>query len=251
MKNNVIDNPAQRLFDVLMAVSKIGSNRTNLAARGVWCSVLNVPHENEALLLYKLSRVAKLPEDCIEGLAELNVNTGPHHRWVSEIKNGFSKQDLGQPVSSFLKAINSNNLEKIEACAQIFSMKLSNVGDNKDELQQLINELNERIEEIAGNGFSDALKVFLTKSFEKIISTIRDFRILGPGVLIEEIEKMLGKIGLDPELRNDFKAQEDAQSMFWTVVEKVAVVTGAAQAIPLLCDLSAEGEKFAALSQIF
>lgn len=116
-----IDNPAQRLLDILEA----GKTHSQVAnCREVWVSLLQAQQNNEQHLLSRLARVMELPgrivqvrEDHFSALREKSMY------WKSCVDNAFVSQSLNNTWQSFMQHIDARTLSELSMLSDLFETR--------------------------------------------------------------------------------------------------------------------------------
>ena len=116
-----IDNPAQRLLDILEA-GKTHSQAAN--CRVVWVSLLQAHQNNEQHLLSRLARVMELPGRIVQVREDhFSALRGKSMHWKSCIDNAFVSQSLNNTWQTFMQHIDARTLSELSMLSDLFETR--------------------------------------------------------------------------------------------------------------------------------
>ncbi|WP_254919487.1 hypothetical protein [Pantoea sp. VS1] len=116
-----IDNPAQRLLDILEAGKK-HSQASN--CRAVWISLLQAHQNNEQHLLSRLARVMELPGRIVQVREDhFSALRGKSTHWKSCVDTAFVSQSLNNNWQSFMQHIDDRTLSELSMLSDLFETR--------------------------------------------------------------------------------------------------------------------------------
>lgn len=139
-----IDNPAQRLLDLLEQGNEY--QRTD-NCRSVWQQILQVEGMEEQYLLNRLACAMALPGRIIQ-VREDNFSTlrGKSNYWKSHVDKAFVSQSLNDGWHTFRDNIDDRTLTELSMLSDLFETRGAHAGIAADEIDALL----ERITQLRG-----------------------------------------------------------------------------------------------------
>ena len=116
-----IDNPAQRLLDIL-ETGKTLPDAWN--CRKAWIELLNVEENNEQHLLSRLAKVMELPDRILQVRRDhFSTLRGNSTHWKTCVDNAFVSQSLNDSWLSFNQHIDSRTISELSMLSDLFETR--------------------------------------------------------------------------------------------------------------------------------
>lgn len=196
------DNPAGRLLEILLAVSKYEKTTD---ARTVWSAVFSLPkNESSPLLTARLAQTMLLPHEAIAILEEEHPElASPPPSWVLQVCGAFQVHNVHGPIESFKASISSETLANIRTTAVLLDkgskrnvLADTELAEMKEAIATVLNEVLEAAE------LDDDLRVYLARALRKIITNIEEYELTGATPILESIEQTIGHAMVDAKYKS-------------------------------------------------
>lgn len=225
-----IDNPAQRLLDLLEQGKKY---KTIDNCRKVWRQILQVEGMEEQHLLTRLAHTMALPGRIIQ-VREDNFSTlrGNSNHWKSQIDKAFVSQSLNSEWSTFWNHIDDRTLTELGMLSDLFETRGAHAGIAAEEINDLLERITQLRNEIRESGLSSALKTLLLKQLSQIQEALESYSISGVEPVMDAVQSTLGLAVLHAEYRNEISKGTGSQfgekiSALLTDTASVVTIAGA------------------------
>lgn len=229
-----IDNPAQRLLDILEEGKRKSSN---LNCRSVWIALLHTQGDNEQHLLSRLARVMELPGRIIQ-IKENHFSSlrGNSTHWKTCVDHAFVSQSLNSHWGSFISHIDDRALSELSLLSDLFEIRGSHAGIDVSEIESLLARLDELRSEIRASGLSATMKTLLLKQLSQLQEALESYSISGVEPVMDAVQSTLGLAVLHPEYRNEISKGTGSQfgDKISNLLSDVANVVTVAGAMPAL-----------------
>ena len=219
-----MDNSAKRLLRILEAGKEEKINK-DASCRQVWMSLLDVPNNNEVLLLSRVGKTMALVGEIETELKALNkVNIESYLGWLPTIKLAFSNQQLKSPWATFINQIDDHTFNYLNNSSDILDMGMPQKTFNIDNVLELSNSISELLSEILESDLPDNVKIFMSSKLREIQIAIDEFHITGNTPIIEAVESFVGHVMLHQDLKQSSAGSETADK-FWGFMGKLLIAT--------------------------
>ncbi len=182
MKN--LNNPAARLH-ALLQKAKQNTDLQSKPSTESWSILLNVPKENQALMLKRLGGVMELPlliKERIENLPDIDHKL--RLRWLPKIEQAFQANHLAAGFHVFLNKIDDTTLLGIEYCADDLARRDPEPEIKPDELEALRQQVDSLISETTDAEIDSDIKKFILKHLFAIRNAIEEYQVFGSKSLV-------------------------------------------------------------------
>jgi len=216
-----LNNPASRLH-ALLSNAKIGGEkyRGKPATEG-WAMLLNVPTENQPLMLKRLGGVMELPlaiKTRIENLPDVDHKL--FLRWLPKVEEAFRANHLAGGFHGFIDKIDETTLYGIEHCAALLSNRDPEAEIASEELEAIRLQVEEMINEMKDAEIDQALKNFLLRHLFAIRNAIDEYQVFGSKPLVTAFGEAIAAVYTEPQTA--FKsASTPIGERFWKCVVKL------------------------------
>ncbi|WP_312629548.1 hypothetical protein [Scandinavium sp.] len=196
-----IDNPAQRLLDLLEQGNKYQRTEN---CRKVWQNILQTEGMGEGLLLTRLGHAMALPGRIIQ-VREDNFSTlrGKSGHWKSCVDSAFISQSLNETWHTFRDKIDDRTLTELGMLSDLFETRGAHAGIAADEIDALLERITHLRNEIRESELSAAMKTLLLKQLAQIQEALESYSISGVEPVMDAVQSTLGLAVLHPEYRNE------------------------------------------------
>lgn len=112
-------NPAERLLRILPRDKDFKNDKN---CKEVWCAVLDIPIQDEALLMSRLGKVMSLPieiKEIVERRFPEQDNTNDY--WISRISTAFKQQNLDQNLETFNKYVDQHTISYLRLSSRLLA----------------------------------------------------------------------------------------------------------------------------------
>jgi len=225
-----IDNPAQRLLDLL----EQGNNhqRTD-KCRAVWQHILQVEGRAEQHLLTRLAHAMALPGRIIQ-VRDDNFSTlrGKSVHWKRCVDKAFVSQSLNSTWSSFQDNIDDRTLTELGMLSDLFETRGAHAGIAAEEIEVLLERIAPLGREIRESGLSATMKTLLLKQLSLLQDALESYSISGVEPVMDAVQSTLGLAVLHPEYQNEISKGAGSQfgekiSALLIDTASVVTITGA------------------------
>ncbi|HFE7524330.1 TPA: hypothetical protein ACGAD2_005016 [Salmonella enterica subsp. enterica serovar Newport] len=170
-----IDNPAQRLLDLLEQGNEYQRDDN---CRKVWQKILQVEDMEEQHLLTRLACAMALPGRIIQ-VREDNFSTlrGKSNHWKSHVDTAFVSQSLNDGWHTFRDNIDDRTLTEPGMLSDLFETRGAHAGIAAEEIDDLLERITQLRSEIRESGLSATMKTLLLKQLAQM-STPRSVTVI-------------------------------------------------------------------------
>lgn len=225
-----IDNPAQRLLDLL----EQGKNyKREDNCRVVWQQILQVEGMEEQHLLTRLAFAMALPGRIIQ-VREDNFSSlrGKSSHWKNHVDKAFVSQSLNSPWSTFQDHIDDRTLTELGMLSDLFETRGAHAGIEAEEIDALLERITQLRSEIRESGLSATMKTLLLKQIAQIQEALESYSISGVEPVMDAVQSTLGLAVLHPEYRHEISKGTGSQfgekiSALLTDTASVVTIAGA------------------------
>lgn len=230
-----IDNPAQRLLDLL---EKGKQHSTGANCRAVWKTLLHIDQDAEHHILIRLSQVMALPERIIQ-VRENNFSLlrGKSIHWEKCVRTAFISQNLNDAWQTFIQYIDERTLSELGSLSDLFESRGAHSTIDTSEIDALLNRIRELREEIRHSELPSAMKTMLLKQLTLIQEALESYFISGVEPVMDAVQSTLGLAVIAPEYKQEIKSGSgskfgDRISTLLGDVANAVTVAGALPALP-------------------
>lgn len=229
-----IDNPAQRLLAIL---NKGQSHAAHLNCRSVWKLLLDVPDDNEQLLITRLGKVMGLPAR----ITQVMQDHFPQPCWQSVhwrecIENAFCAQEMNGHWNKFNGHIDGQTLSELGLLSMIFETRGAHASIDTSDIQSLLDKITELRSDIRNSSLSVKMKTMLLRQLAQLLEALETYSISGIEPVMDAVQSTLGLAVIDPDYREEIKAGSGSTfgERISSVLGDVANIVTIAQALPAL-----------------
>ncbi|ECO0851104.1 hypothetical protein AA073_17430 [Salmonella enterica subsp. enterica serovar Newport] len=196
-----IDNPAQRLLDLLEQGNEYQRDDN---CRKVWQKILQVEDMEEQHLLTRLACAMALPGRIIQ-VREDNFSTlrGKSNHWKSHVDTAFVSQSLNDGWHTFRDNIDDRTLTEPSMLSDLFETRGAHAGIAAEEIDDLLERITQLRSEIRESGLSATMKTLLLKQLAQIQEALESYSISGVEPVMDAVQSTLGLAVLHPEYHNE------------------------------------------------
>ena len=228
-----IDNPAQRLLEILKAGK---SNDSNQLCHDVWKKILEVPESNEHLLITRLGKVMELPARISQIMHDHFPRRQSVH-WRGQLEAAFLAQRMNEQWHYFIQHIDGQTLSELDLLSMLFETRGSHADINADEIQSLLDKVTELRNDIRSADLSVTMKTMLLRQLSQLQEALETYSISGIEPVMDAVQSTLGLAVLDPEYRKEISSEAGSTfgeriSALLGEVANVVTVAGALPALP-------------------
>ncbi|EHW2068277.1 hypothetical protein ACLKUG_004833 [Salmonella enterica subsp. enterica serovar Havana] len=229
-----IDNPAQRLLDLLEQGNEY--QRTD-NCRKVWQKILQVEGMEEHHLLTRLACAIALTGRIIQ-VREDNFSTlrGKSNHWKSHVDKAFVSQSLNDGWYTFQDNIDDRTLTELGMLSDLFETRGAHAGIAADEIDALLERITQLRSEIRESELSSTMKTKLLKQLSQIQEALESYSISGVEPVMDAVQSTLGLAVLHPEYRSEISKGTNSKfgDKISDLLSDVANVVTVAGALPAL-----------------
>ncbi|HFF1824728.1 TPA: hypothetical protein ACGEZE_004616 [Raoultella ornithinolytica] len=234
MSEMKIDNPAQRLLD-LLEQGKQYQKADN--CRKVWQQILQVEGMEEHHLLTRLAYAMALPGRIIQ-VREDNFSSlrGKSNHWKSRIDTAFVSQILNSDWNTFWNSIDDRTLTELGMLSDLFETRGAHAVIAADGIDSLLERIKQLRSEIRESDLSATMKTLLLKQIAQIQEALELYSISGVEPVMDAVQSALGLAVLHPEYRNEISKGTGSQfgEKISTLLTDTASVVTIAGAMPMI-----------------
>lgn len=230
-----IDNPAQRLLDILTTGKATASH---LSCRQVWQKLLKVPEKNEQLLITRLGRVMGLPSR----ISQVLQDHFPEPRWQSvhwreRVEAAFFAQEMNGKWEKFISHINDQAISELGLLSMIFETRGSHSSIDMNEINSLLEQIIELRSDIRSAELPATMRTMLLRQLAQLQEALETYSISGIEPVMDAVQSTLGLAVIDSEYREEIRPGSgskfgDRISSLLGDVANVVTVAGALPALP-------------------
>lgn len=229
-----IDNPAQRLLDILEEGKRYNAGEN---CRAVWRTLLHIDRDAEHHILIRLSQVMALPERIIQ-VRENNFSSlrGKSTHWENCVRKAFTSQNLNEIWQTFIQYIDERTLYELGTLSDLFETRGTHSTIDANEIDSLLNRIREIREEIRHSELPSAMKTMLLKQLTLIQESLESYFISGVEPVMNAVQSTLGLAVIAPEYKEEIKSGSGSQfgDRISTLLGDVANAVTIAGALPAL-----------------
>ncbi|EBF4218754.1 hypothetical protein FH403_10835 [Salmonella enterica] len=230
-----IDNPAQRLLDILSAGK---TTAPHLNCRHVWQRILKVPETHEQLLITRLGKVMGLPAR----INQILQDHFPEPRWQSVhwrecVEAAFFAQEMNGKWEKFIYHINDQAISELGLLSMIFETRGSHASIDVNEINSLLEQITELRNDIRSAELPVTMKTMLLRQMAQLQEALETYSISGIEPVMDAVQSTLGLAVVDSEYREEIRPGTgskfgDRISSLLGDVANVVTVAGALPALP-------------------
>lgn len=230
-----IDNPAQRLLDILEEGKQYNTGEN---CRAVWKKMLHIHQDAEHHILIRLSQMMALPERIIQ-VRENNFSSlrAKSTHWEACVGTAFTSQNLNESWHTFIRYIDERTLYELGTLSDLFETRGTHSTIDTNEIDSLLNRIRELREDIRHSELPPAMKTMLLKQLTQIQEALESYFISGVEPVMDAVQSTLGLAVIAPEYKEEIKSGSGSEfgdriSSLLGDVANVVTVAGALPALP-------------------
>lgn len=226
-----IDNPAQRLLDILESGR---AHSGHLNCREVWKKILDVKQNDEQFLLSRLAKALELSGRIIQ-VRENHFSSlrGNSNHWKNCVEKAFMAQSLNNTWQSFIQHIDIHTINELAMLSDLFESRVAHATMQDDEIENLIERVAELRTEIRDSDLSAEMKNLLLRQLSQIQDALESYDISGIEPVMDAIQSTIGLTALHPGYRSELKDGQFSTKISQLLSDASNAVT-AAGALPAL-----------------
>ena len=219
-----MSNSAKRLLRILEEGKAENINK-DAPCQQVWVKLLNVPKDDDVLLLSRIGKTMALIGEVEEELNALGkVNVDSLLGWLPSIKEAFSNQQLKSPWATFINLIDEHTINYLNNASDILDMSKSQKGFDIGNILGLSDSISDLLSEILESDLPSHVKLFMSSKLREIQLALDEYHITGSGPIVEAVESFVGHVILHQDLKQD-SAGNDIADKFWGFMGKLLIAT--------------------------
>jgi hypothetical protein len=206
------DNPASRLYNLLVAARELDDN---ISTRIAWTKLLGEQESADAaVILQGFGRVLLLCAETRKTIEGLPKDADPEATLshFKDVEALFFSLNLDKPWSGFKGQISSLMLYSLQMCSKEITRAGMDLKVSQEELDKLLKEVQKLIQHIAASKLDPRFSEFLLKHLGLIEYAILHYRISGVDELVEALERAVGAIILQPDAQAAIKKTEEGKT---------------------------------------
>jgi hypothetical protein len=195
-----LNNPAARLHELLHKAKQGGDKYRGKPSTESWSMLLNVPNDNQALMLKRLGGIMELPsviKGRIENLADVEHDL--YLRWLPKVEEAFRANHLAGGFHAFIDKVDDTTLLGIEHCAAILSRRDPDPEIKSEELESLRQQVEDLIKETTEAEIEPDLRKFVLKHLFAIRNAIDEYQIFGSKPLVTAFGEAVAAAYTEPQ----------------------------------------------------
>ncbi|CCG85987.1 hypothetical protein [Erwinia piriflorinigrans] len=196
-----IDNPAQRLLD-LLEKGRLYAEHQN--CREVWKKILNVESCNEQVLITRLAKVMELPARISQVMDDhFSDSRWKSTHWKDSVESAFLSQELRGVWKEFKKHIDSQTLSELGLLSMTFETRGSHSDFDDEQIETLLEKIAELRNEIRGSELSAPMKTMLLRQLFKLQEALESYSISGVEPIMDAVQSTIGLAVVDANYRDE------------------------------------------------
>lgn len=226
-----IDNPAQRLLDILESGRE---HAVHLNCRSVWKKILDVRQDNEQLLLSRLAKALELSGRIIQ-VRENHFSSlrGNSNHWKTRVEKAFMAQSLNSTWESFIQHIDTHTISELAMLSDLFESRGAHATMKGEEIETLIERIAELRAEIRTSDLSADMKSLLLRQLSQIQDALESYDISGIEPVLDAVQSTIGLTALNLGYRSELKDGQFSTKISQLLTDASNAVT-AAGALPAI-----------------
>jgi hypothetical protein len=215
-----LNNPAARFLELLKKGQSKGKEEQCVK---IWRELLQVPEDDNGLLLRRIGYVWELPSLIASNIRELpDVNHDIYLKWLPRVNASIGMMNFQNAWKSFIDRFDAEILYGIEICADVLSRSRPEKTVSDSTIKELKERVSKLIEQFSTEGFPAPIAQFITERLEEIRSALEEYSYRGPAPLESAIENTVGKVVVSPELYQESHSSGFGKK-FWEFMGYLAV----------------------------
>lgn len=207
----VNNNPAGRLQIILAKIQKTNSNES---LAGTCSKIFEIDSSDKGQILYALSGVIGLINECKEKTLSLNIEEPEVFvETISNLEEIFSNISLGESINSIQRKIDKSTLTGLKFISHFIERDYSNYNIDEDKLKDLLEDVENLIEQILVMELPKEIKDMFVYNLEKIRSAIINCKIWGFDNIRDYLDAGVGQIFRNKEILEINKTNENVQEI--------------------------------------
>lgn len=224
------DNPAARLLAIL---EKGKEFKREDPCRSTWKKILGIEDQSDSLLMSRLGKVMELPEQIISIINKDFPNQkNTYSHWSAQVHAAFSQQNLNETWRTFFQNIDSHTFNYLTLNADLIQTKSPTSLISKEKLESLRENISELLTELIDSDLPLDFKKFFSRSLQKMICAIDEYRISGAIPVMDAVDGIFGHACIDMEYRKTLSESDFGKKAFTVlsvVADTISIAIGAPQ----------------------
>jgi len=217
------DNPAARLLKILEAGKKVTASAN---CRLTWHELLDVAHEEPALLMYRLGKVMELTDLIIREIRDNYPNQANSHTyWSSKVNTAFMQQNLNGQWKDFIAHIDEHTISFLNMSTDLLDNKSSTQLMNENDIKDIRTKIDALLLEAIDLDLDPEFKRYIVRYLKKIITAIDEYQISGAIPISEAIEGAFGHAFVDENYRSNMSETDFGSKVVSTLGAVASIVT--------------------------
>jgi hypothetical protein len=215
------NNPAGRLYEILVRAMKIGKNARNQTAKSVLSKALDINNPDSFEFFDGVNKLVRLINDTELAINKIsNVNIELYQSPINEIKEAFREFNFGGEWSKIADKIDRGTLQTLKFCADALSRQRGEVILNAEEINELHNEVRALLERVLDAELNDDIRSFIFDKLQDIEQAIINYKFKGSEGLQRIIEATLGATLMKEDIRKE--GENPIVVSFFTTITRIA-----------------------------
>lgn len=227
----VNNNPAGRLH-TLLQLGKVKEGNRQIG--DVWSEILNVPNQDNSLLLRRLGQVMTLPSSIKQAMAFVEgVDHNIYLRWLSAVEAAFKELNFNHGWSRFINQINGEVMLGIEICSDQLSRFRPEKTIDENQLEELLKKVNDLLAQLESTDLKPDSWFFIYDNLTRVKEAIETYKIMGIKPLEVVVEQTIGEVNLNPEKYYESKTADGGKGFWEIMVRLLLLIDITAQSIQI------------------
>nr|WP_313227519.1 hypothetical protein [Stenotrophomonas pavanii] len=235
-----VDNPAGRLLSIVERGHRI---KHQDSCRESWAILLDVPANDQSLLMQRVSLVMALPariSDVLKADFPMLYESNAHQHVVSCLNKAFINQHMAGNWASFIGHVDGHVASNLKFMSQLFETSRPSKAMSSEEILDIRARTEALINIVISGDFPPAMKKSLVDKLKAVIDALDSYYVFGAEPVLNAVAATIGAAYLSPDYRAaaNTEAGKEFASSLANLANAVTVATAVVQlgisSVPLL-----------------
>jgi hypothetical protein len=194
MKVQASQTVAGRLHAALRHLKHDSVNNSNVAAFVAWRRYLGMESQPDHRVLQVIGQYSYLPDTIKSQMLELFPDGNDRYLpWHGKVRAMLYIRNYDRPLQETMNGIDVNMIALIDICHdQLSRSRFIEAATDEQRVRQLLHDAIELLREVRSSDLPEAMKSFLIRHLDIIISGIFDYQVMGREGLEHSVAGLLG-----------------------------------------------------------